>query len=108
MNIEFTRPVRITTAVTQLSHPQYYVDEPYSILYRDENTKVTLNKTQGLTVTLPTIPEGDEHSLEFTLPNLEVEGSGSIEIYYGGDYQNTVDVNIVPITGETEPVIINL
>jgi hypothetical protein len=108
MNIEFTRPVRIITAVTQLSHPQYYVDEPYSILYRDEDTKVTLNKTQGLVVTLPTIPEGDEHSLEFTIPNLEVEGSGSIEIFCLGDYQNSIEVNVVPITGETEPVIINL
>ena len=108
MNIEFTRPVKITTAVSQLSHPHYYVDEPYSILYRDEDTKVTFNKTQGLILTLPTVIEGDEHSIEFTIPNLEVEGSGSIEIYCGGDYQNSVEINVVPISGETEPVIINL
>ena len=108
MNIEFTRPIHIVTTVTQSSHPSYYRDEPYGILYRDEDTKVTFNKTQGIAVTLPTVPEGDTHTLEFTLPNLEVVGSGSIEIYSGGDYQNSVEINVVPVTGETEPVIINL
>lgn len=108
MNIEFTRPVKIVTAVTQDSHRGYYEDEPHSIIYRDEDTRVTLNKTQDLTVVIPTVAEGDEHSIEFTLPNLEVEGSGSIEIYSAGDYQNSVEINVVPISGETEPVIINL
>lgn len=108
MNIEFTRPIHIVTAVTQSSHPSYYKDEPYAILYRDEGTKITFNKTQGIVVNIPTVPEGDTHTLEFTLPNLEVVGSGSIEIYTGGDYQNSVEINVVGISGETDPIVINL
>lgn len=108
MNIEFTRPVKIVTAVTQSSHPDYYSNESYSIIYRDDDTGVTLNKSQGMTVILPTTASGDVHSLEFTIPNLEVDGSGSIEIFTEGDLQNNVDINVVPITGQTEPVIINL
>ena len=108
MNIEFTRPVKIVTTVAQSTHPSYYEDEPHAIFYRDEDTAITFNKTQGLAVNLPTDLESDTHSIEFTLPNLEVNGSGSIEIYCGGDIQNTVNVNIIPITGETEPIYINL
>ena len=108
MNVEFTRPIQIRTAVTQNSHPDYYEDLPYSIIYRDEDTGVTFNKTQGITVTLPTTASGDTHSVEFTIPNLEVQGSGSIEIFVEGDLHNNVDVNLVPISGETEPIVINL
>lgn len=108
MNIEFTRPVKIVTQVSQSTHPSYYVDEPYSILYRDEDTRITFNKTQGIAITLPTTASGDTHSVEFTIPNLEVQGSGSIEIFVEGDLQNNVDVNLVPISGEAEPIIINL
>ena len=108
MNIEFTRPVKIVTTVAQSTHSNYYEDEPYAIFYRDEDSAITLNKTQGLDVHLPTDLESDTHSIQFTLPNLEVNGSGSLEVYCGGDIQNTVDINIVPITGETTPIEINL
>ncbi len=108
MNIEFTRPIKIVTAVAQSTHPSYYQDEPHAIFYRDEDTAVTLNKTQGLTVTMPTDLVSGTHSIEFTLPNLEVNGSGSIEIYCGGDIQNTVEINVLPISGETSPITINL
>lgn len=108
MNIEFTRPIKIVTTVAQSTHPSYYQDEPHAIFYRDEDTAVTLNKTQGLTVTLPTDLVSDTHSIEFILPNLEVNGSGSIEIYCGGDIQNTVEVIVVGVSGETDPIVINL
>lgn len=108
MNIEFTRPVKVVTTVTQSSHPDYYDNGNYSITYRDEDTGVTLNKSQGMTVVLPTTASGDTHSLQFTLPDLEVDGSGSIEIFFEGDLQNNVDINVVPSSGQTEPVIINL
>ena len=108
MNIEFTRPVKIVTAVTQATHPHWYMEGPYTIIYRDNDTGTTFNKGQGLELSIPTVPEGDEQIIEFTIPNLEVEGSGSIEIFCLGDYQNSIEVNVVPITGETEPVIINL
>ena len=108
MNIEFTRPIKLVTAVAKSTHPSYYIEEPYGILYRDEDTKVSYNKTRDINTTLPTDIEGGTHIVEFTLPNLEVSGPGSIEIYCGGDIQNTVNINIVPSTGETAPIQINL
>ena len=108
MNIEFTRPVKIVTAVTQSSHPHYYNGNGYGVHFRHEETGITFKKSTGITKIIPTIPSGDIHSIEFTLPNLEVTGSGVLEIMCDGDPQNYVNVTVVPVTGETEPVIINL
>lgn len=108
MNIELTRPVKVVTTVALPSHPQYYEDVAHSIIYRDDDTTMTLNISQGIGVTVPTDAASDTHTIEFTIPNLGTTGSGSIEIYAGGDLENSLNVNIIPITGESSPIIINL
>lgn len=108
MNIEFTRPIKIVTEVTQSSHPHYYNGNKYGVHYTDNETRTVFKKYTDLTTVIPTNPEGDTHSIEFTLPDLGLTGSGSLEIMCDGDPQNNVNINVVAISGETEPVIINL
>ena len=108
MNIEFSRLIKISTEVTKITHPLYYSEDDYGIHYFDTQTGTTFKKYTDLTIVRPTSNEGDTHSIEFTLPNLELLGSGSLQIYCGGDLQNSVNINVVPPTGETEPIYINL
>tara|TARA_R110000803_G_C11986669_1_gene321393 strand:+ start:1946 stop:2272 length:327 start_codon:yes stop_codon:yes gene_type:complete len=108
MNIELARPVQLVTTVTLPTHPQYYEDVAHSITYRDDETTMTLNMSQGIGVTVATNPTSDTHTVEFTLPNIGTTGSGSIEVYAGGDLENNIQINIIPITGETSPILINL
>ena len=108
MNIEFTRPIKIVTAVTQSSHPHYYNSNGYGVHYADNETNTAFKKYTEIATVIPTNPEGDIHSIEFTLPDLGTTGSGSLVIVCDGDPQNTVNINIVPSTGETTPIQINL